>query len=113
MTALGRNQMSPWLVLNWMKSLMVGLLSAARFAARLLPARLWAAGSSGRGFWGDCGPRALEGSPPGALGGARRGADEGFATRGDGLRNCGARLPRDRLLTCPRLRARHRLAAAC
>src|SRR5262245_3158672 len=53
MTALGRNQMSPSLVLNWMKSLMVGLLSAARFAAGLLTARLWARGSSGRGFWCD------------------------------------------------------------
>jgi hypothetical protein len=78
------------LVLNWMKSLMVGLRSAARFAARLLPARLWAAGSSGRGFCGDCGHRAVE----------------GLSNRGDDLRNCGARLPRDRLLTWPRLRAR-------
>src|SRR4029434_6186009 len=47
MTALGRNQMSPWLVLNWMKSLMVGLLSAARFAARLFTALTWAGDSRG------------------------------------------------------------------
>src|SRR5262249_8701014 len=38
--------------------------------------------------------------------GSRRGTDEGFANRGDGVRNCGARLPRDRLPPCPRLRAR-------
>src|SRR5262245_16484308 len=106
MIALGRNQMSPWLVLNWMKSLMVGVLSAARFATRSLTALLWAGGSSGRGFWGDCGHRAVDGSSHGALGGTRRGTDEGFANRGDGVRNCGARLPRDRLPPCPRLRAR-------
>jgi hypothetical protein len=48
----------------------------------------------------------VEGSTHGALGGARRGAGEGLSNRGDGLRNSGARLPRDRLLTCPRLCAR-------
>src|SRR5262245_61785263 len=105
MIALGRNQMSPWLVLNWMKSLMVGVLSAARFATRFLTALLWAGGSSRRGFWGDCGNRAVDGSSHGALGGTRRGTDEGFANRGDGVRNCGARLPGDRVLPCPRLRA--------
>src|SRR5262245_9918410 len=105
MMALGRNQMSPSLVLNWMKSLMVGLLSAARFAIGFLTALLGAGGSSGRGFWGDCGHRAVDGSRHGALGGARRGTDEGFANRGDGVRNCSARLPRDRVLPCPRPRA--------
>src|SRR5215831_20391603 len=105
MIALGRNQTSPWSVLNRMKSLMVGLLSAARFAPRFLAALLWAGGSSGRGFWGDCGHRAVDGSSHGALGGTRRGTDEGFANRGDGVRNCGARLLRDRLPPCSRLRA--------
>src|SRR5215831_10083071 len=106
MMALGRNQMSPWLVLNWMKSLMIGLLSAARFATRFVATRLRAGGSSGRGCWGHCGHRAVDGSSHGALGGAGRRTDESFANRGDGVRNGGARLPRDRLLPCPRLRAR-------
>src|SRR5262245_9173084 len=105
MIALGRNQTSPWSVLNRMKSLMVGLLSAARFAPRFLAALLWAGGSSGRGFWGDCGHCAVDGSSHGALSGTSRGTDDGFASRGDGVRNCGARLPRDRLRPCPRLRA--------
>src|SRR5262245_47105427 len=62
MMALGRNHMSPSLVLNWMKSLMVGLLSAARFAIRFLTALVWAGGSSGRGLWGDCRHHAVDGS---------------------------------------------------
>jgi hypothetical protein len=53
-----------------MKSLMVGLRSAARFAARWFTALIWAGGSSRRGFWADCGLRAVEGSSHGFLGGA-------------------------------------------
>src|SRR5262245_34683185 len=105
MMALGRNQMSPWLVLNWMKSLMVGLLSVARFTIRFLTALLWAGGPSGSGFWGDCCHRAVDGPSHGALDGARRCTDEAFANRGDSVRNCGAGLPRDRVHPCPRRRA--------
>src|SRR5262249_57613418 len=90
MIVLGRTQMSPWLVLNWMKSLMVGLLSAARIATRFLTAFLGAGRSSGRGFWGDCGQRAVDGSRHGALGGTRRSTDEGFANPGDGVRDSAA-----------------------
>src|SRR5262245_28460947 len=93
-----------------MKSLMVGLLSAARFAIRFPSALLWAGGSSGWGIPGDCSHRAVDGSSHGALGGARRGTDEGFANRGNSVRNGGARLPHDRLLPRPRLRA-HALSA--
>jgi small subunit ribosomal protein S21 len=96
----------PLLVLNWMKSLIVVSLSAARVATRFLIALLWAGDSSGSGFWGDCGHRTVDRSSHGALGGARRGADEGSSHRGDGLRDGGARLPRDRLRTCRRFRAR-------
>src|SRR5262249_50157082 len=85
-----------------MKSLMIGLLSAARFATRFVATRLRAGGFRGGGGWGHCGHRTADGSSHGA----RRGTDQGFANRGDGVRNGGARLPRDRLLPCPRLRAR-------
>src|SRR5262245_1033075 len=96
MMALGRNHMSPSLVLNWMKSLMVGLLSAARFAIRFLPALRWAGGSSGRGLWGDCRHRAVDGSSHSA----RRDANAVVTA-------CpmAALLPCDRLLPCPRIRA--------
>src|SRR5262249_4171431 len=76
--------------------------SAARFATRFVATRLRAGSSSGRGCWGHCGHHAVDGSSHGA----RRGTDQGFANRGDGVRNGGARLPRDRVLPCPRLRAR-------
>src|SRR6516164_2403713 len=89
-----------------MKSLMIGLLSAAQFAPRFVTVLLWAGDSSGRGFRGDCVDRAVDGSSHGALGGAGRRTDESFANRGDGVRDCGARLPRDRVLPGPRLRAR-------
>jgi len=62
---------------------MVSLLSAARFATLFLIAPLWAGGSSRRGFWGDCGLRAVDGS----CHGARRGSDKSFSTRGDGRRD--------------------------
>src|SRR5262249_61782623 len=48
---------------------------------------------------------AVEGCVHGAVSGTSRGTDDGFASRGAGVRNCGARLPRDRLRPCPRLRA--------
>jgi hypothetical protein len=89
-----------------MKSLMVGLLSVARVAPCAVTALVGAGGFSGRGFWCDGGHHAVDGSCNGARSCARHGAHEGSSHRGDGVPNRRARLPRDRLVASPRLRAR-------